>query len=117
VTRWVFSTLAVILAVGGLTVLAARLLGRTSRASILVSVIAHWLGAFVLWSFAGGLALHYGVLSTYPGPFFGLVALGGGIWHYRTIVRTGRERGLTVFVGVQVGWLVIVLAQNGIFSS
>lgn len=116
-TRWVFSTLAVILVVGGLTVLGARLLGRSSRASILVSVIAHWLGAFVLWSFAGGLALHYGVLTTYPGPFFGLVALGGGIWHYRTVVRAGRERGLTVFVGVQVAWLVIVLAQNGVFGS
>lgn len=116
-TRWVFSTLAVVLVVSGLTVLAARLLGRASRASILVSVIAHWLGAFVLWSFAGGLAQHYGVLATYPGAFFGLVALGGGIWHYHTIVRAGRERGLTVFVGVQLGWLVIVLAQNGMFSS
>ena len=116
-TRWLFSAVAVMLVVGGLTVLAARLLGRTSRASILVSVIAHWLGAFVLWSFAGGLAQHYGLLATYPGPFFGLVALGGGIWHYRTIIRTGRERGLTIFVGVQLAWLVIVLAQNGLFSS
>jgi hypothetical protein len=117
VTRWVFATLAVVLMVGGLTVLASRMLGRTSRASILISVIAHWLGAFVLWSFAGGLAQHYGVLATYPGSFFGLVALGGGIWHYQTIVRTGRERGLTVFVGVQIAWLVIVLAQNGMFRS
>ncbi|MGH7331498.1 MAG: hypothetical protein ACREKS_01885 [Candidatus Rokuibacteriota bacterium] len=116
-TRWVFSALAIILAVVGLTVLASRVLGRTSRAAVYVSVIAHWLGAFVLWSFAGGLAQHYGVLATYPGPFFGLVALGGGIWHYQTIVRAGRERGLTVFVGVQLAWLVIVLAQNGMFSS
>ena len=116
-TRWVVSALVVILAVGGLTVIASRALGRTSRASILVSVIAHWLAAFVLWSFAGGLAQHYGVLTVYPGAFFGLVALGGGIWHYHTIVRGGRERGLTVFVAVQLGWLVIVLAQNGLFSS
>lgn len=116
-TRWVFSTIAVIFLAGGLTVLAARMLGRTSRASIVVSVTAHWLAAFVLWSFAGGLAQHYGILATYPGSFFGLVALAGGIWHYHTIVRAGRERGLTVFVGVQLGWLVIVLAQNGMFSS
>jgi amino acid transporter len=116
-TRWVFFSLAVILIIGGLTILGARLLGRTSRASVLVSVIAHWLGAFVLWSFAGGLALHYGILSAYPGPFFGLVALAGGFWHYRTIVSFGRDRGLTVFVGVQLAWLVIVLAQNGVFKS
>jgi hypothetical protein len=117
VTRWLFVTLAVILVVGGLTILGARLLGRTSRASILVSVIAHWLAAFVLWSFAGGLAVHYGVLTAYPGPLFGLVALAGGFWHYRTAVRAGRDRGLTVFVGIQLAWLVIVLAQNGVFSS
>lgn len=116
-TRWVFVTVAAILIVGGLAVLGARLLGRTSRASILVSVIAHWLAAFVLWSFAGGLALHYGVLTAYPGPFFGLVALAGGVWHYRAAVRAGRDRGLTIFIGVQLAWLVIVLAQNGVFSS
>ena len=65
----------------------------------------------------GGLAQHYGILASYPGSFFGLVALGGGIWHYHTILRAGRERGLTVFVGVQVAWAVVVLAQNGLFSS
>jgi hypothetical protein len=117
VTRWVFSALVVVLAVGALTVFASRMLGRTSRASIVMSVIAHWLGAFVLWSFMGGLAQHYGILASYPGSFFGLVALGGGIWHYHTILRAGRERGLTVFVGVQVAWAVVVLAQNGLFSS
>jgi hypothetical protein len=80
-------------------------------------VIAQWLGAFVLWSFTGGLALHYGLISTYHGQIFLLVALAGGIWHYRTARAAGRERGLTVFIGVQVVWLIAVLAQNGVFSG
>jgi hypothetical protein len=114
VIRWAASTLLAVLAVAGLTMLGAHLLGRrNARASILVSVIAQWTGAFVLWSFTGGLALHYGVLASYPGQLFALVAIGGGIWHYRTAVRVGRERGLTVFLGVQLAWLVIVLLQNG----
>ena len=53
----------------------------------------------------------------YSGQLFALVALGGGIWHYRTAVAAGRERGLTVFVGIQVAWLVVVLLQNGAFSG
>jgi len=118
VIRWAASMLLAVLAIAGLTVLAARLLGRRNpRASSLVSVIALWLGAFVLWSFAGGLALHYGLLTAYSSQIFALVAVGGGIWHYWTVVRSGRERGLTVFVGVQVAWLVIVLAQNGMFGG
>jgi hypothetical protein len=118
VTRGLFATLAAVVVIAGLTIFGARLVGRANpRAAILISVIAHWLTAYVLWSFAGGLALHYGLLITYPGAFFGLVALIGGFWHYRITVRAGRERGLTVFVGIQVAWLVLVLAQNGVFSG
>src|SRR5262245_11306512 len=113
--RWAASALLAVLLMSGLVVLAAHLLGRRSaRASILISVIAQWMGAFVLWSFAGGLALHYGVVARYPGHFFALVALGGGIWHYRTALASGRERGLTIFLGIQLAWLVLVLLQNGI---
>ena len=116
--RWAASTLVAVLVITGLTVLGARLLGRRhARASLLVSITALWMGAFVLWNFAGGLALHYGLLSTYSGQIFALVALGGGIWHYRTAVASGRDRGLTVFVGVQVAWLVVVLLQNGAFRG
>lgn len=103
---------------GGLTVVAARSFGCAgSRAAILVSVVSHWVAAYVLWSFAGGLALHYGLVTSYESWLFGLVAVAGGAWHYRTAVRAGRERGLTVFVGVQLAWLVIVLVQNGIFRG
>jgi hypothetical protein len=115
VIRWAVSALLAVLVISGLVILGAHLLGRRHvRASILVSVIAQWLGAFVLWSFAGGLALHYGILARYPGQLFLLVALGGGIWHYRTAMTSGRERGLTVFLGVQLAWLVLVLLQNGV---
>lgn len=106
------------LAITGLVALAAHLLGRRhARASILVSIIAQWLGAFVLWSFAGGLALHYGILARYPGQLFALLAVGGGFWHYRAATQSGRERGLTVFLGLQLAWLVLVLVQNGMFSD
>jgi len=118
VIRWVASSLLAVLVITGLCALGARLLGRRhARGSLLVSVIALWMGAFVLWNFAGGLALHYGLLTSYSGHLFTLVALGGGIWHYRTAVASGRERGLTVFVGIQVAWLVVVLLQNGAFRG
>lgn len=116
--RWAASTLLAVLVITGLIMLGAHLLGRRhARASTLLSVISLWLGAFVLWSFAGGLALHYGLLTTYSSQIFALVAVVGGIWHYRTAVQSGRERGLTVFLGVQIAWLVIVLAQNGVFGG
>lgn len=117
-TRWAFAVLAALLVLGVATVALARLLGRSgSRASLLVSVVAHWLGAWVLWSFAGGLALRYGLLGVYHGAFFGPLALAGGVWHYRTAVAAGRERGLAVFVGLQLAWLALVLFQNGAFGD
>jgi hypothetical protein len=118
VIRWGASTLLAILAVTGLAVLGARLLGRKhARGSLLVSVIALWMAAFVLWNMAGGLAQHYGLLATYSGQVFALVAVAGGYWHYRTAVTSSRERGLTVFVGVQIAWLVAVLLLNGAFRG
>jgi hypothetical protein len=116
-TRWVFAALgiAVVLGVGWVAV--ARALGRSgSRASLLVSVIAHWLAAYVLWSFAGGLAVHYGMLEGYDTALFGVLAVAGGVWQYRTQARQGRERGLAVFVAGQLLWLVIVLIRNGFFA-
>lgn len=96
----------------------ARALGWSgSRLSAAVSVTSLWLGAWVLWSFAAGLAARYGVLAWYDGGLFGLLSLAGGAWQYRTEVRDGRQRGLIVFVSGQLLWLVILLVQNGAFSS
>jgi hypothetical protein len=114
VTRWALATIAALLLLGAAVAAAARVLGRpTSRASIFVSVVAAWLGAWVLWSFAGGLLVGYGLLSTYYGALFAPVALLGGIVHYRAHVRAGRVEGLAVFVGGQLAWLAVVLLQNG----
>jgi|SRR5215471_9216223 len=113
-TRWGLAVLVSILLVGGITIAAARLLGKSgSRASLLVSIVAHWLGAYVMWSFVGGLALHYALLTRYDGALFVLLALAGGYWQFVTAVTRGRQAGLLVFVGVQLAWLVILLYQNG----
>ncbi len=112
--RWAFLAVLVALAGGAAAALLARLAGRPGgRASILVSVVAHWLGAYALWTFAGGLALRYGALSAYDGWAFVLLALAAGAWHYRIRVRSGPEPARAVFVGGQLAWLAIVLARNG----
>jgi hypothetical protein len=108
--------LSVVLLLGGLvTVAIARRLGRSgSRPSVLVSVVALWIAAWALWGLVGGLAAQYGLLQRYDGTLFAALALAGGAWQYRTQVRQGRERGLTVFVGAQILWLVVVMARNGV---
>ena len=116
-TRWAFLIIATLVAAGVVGVTVARALGRSgSPASLLLSVVSYWLAAWVLWSFAGGLAVHYGFLAAYPGAFFALLAVVGGIWHYRIARRLGRDRALAVFVGAQLVWLVFVLLHNGIFA-
>lgn len=113
-TRAALATLGALLFLGLAVAAAARSFGRRgSRAAILVSVIASWLGAWILWSFAGGLLVRYGVLSTYHGALFAPVALLGASVHYRVQVRAGRVEGLAVFVGGQLAWLALVLIQNG----
>ena len=106
------------MALGALTVVAARFFGKSgSRAATLVSVIAQWLAAYVLWSFAGGLAVRHGWIEVYHPTAFAVTAVLAGIWHYRVQLRAGRERGRMVFVGCQLAWLVVLLAQNGLFRN
>ena len=116
-TRWAFTLTALLIAGGVAAVWWARLRGKSgSRGSVLVSVLSGWLAAYVLWSLAGGLAARYGVLTTYNGPLFAAVAVVAGTWQYHTQVRQGRERGLTIFVAAQLGWLVVVIVQNGVLG-
>ena len=113
-TRWGLAVLVAALLIGGAAIVVARVLGRSgSRASLLVSVVAQWLGAYVVWSFLGGLALHYGLLTTYDGAPFALLALAGGYWQFVTAVTRGQDRARLVYVGVQLAWLVVVLYRNG----
>lgn len=116
VTRVAVATLAVILLiVAAVTLAGAR--GRSgSRPSILVSVVAHWLAAYALWTLAGALGLHWGLLRAYDGTWFGALALALGAWQYRMRVRAGPEPALAVFLGGQLAWVLIVGAQNGLFA-
>jgi hypothetical protein len=117
-TRWAVITFAVIMILGGLAVIGARFFGKSeSRAATLVSVVAHWLAAYVLWSFAGGLAVRHGLIDVYHPTLFGVVAIVAGAWHYRVQLRRGREQGRMVFVGCQLAWLVVLLAENGLFRA
>ena len=113
--RWAWLAAGAIVVTGLLALGVARMAGRRgSRPSALVSVVTAWLGAWVIWGFAGGMAAHYGVLSTYDGTLFTVLALAGGLWQYRVQTRQGRQQGLTVFVAGQLIWLGVVLWQNGV---
>jgi len=114
VTRWTLAVGATLVLGAIVAVTVARALGWSgSRLSVLGSVIALWLTAYVLWGFAGGLAAHYGLIARYDGGLFAALAVAGTAWQYRAQVRRGRDRGLTVFVAGQLIWLVIVMARNG----
>jgi len=117
VKRWIWLAGGVVIAGSLLALFASRLIGRQgSRPATLLSVVTGWLAAWVLWSFAGGLAARHGVLETYDGTLFAAVALAGGLWQYRTQLTQGRERGLLVFVGAQLLWLGVVLLRNGVLT-
>ena len=113
-SRWALATLVVLFLLGVGAVALARLFGRSgSRASVGVSIIAHWLAAYVLWSFAAGLAVTAGLLATYQTAAFAAICLLGAVFQYRAHIKAGRDLGLAIFVGVQLAWLVFVLLQNG----
>lgn len=113
--RWAWLGAGLLVLLGLVTLGAARMAGRQgSRPATLLSVVTMWLAAWVLWGFAGGLAAHFGVLTTYDGTLFTALAVAGGVWQYRTQVRQGRQQGLAVFVGAQLLWLGVVLWQNGV---
>jgi hypothetical protein len=116
-TRWALATLLALFLLGSGAVALARAFGKSgSRASVGVSIIAHWLGAYVLWSFAAGLAVTAGLLATYHSAAFAAICLLGAVFQYRAHLQAGRERGLAIFVGVQLAWLVFVLLQNGLLA-
>ena len=116
--RWLFATLGLLFVASLIGTRVARAFGfRSSRVVSLVSILSQWLAAYALWSLAGSLALRYGLLAVYDPNLHALLALLGGIWHYRTQVAAGRERGRIVFVGGQIVWLVVLMFQNGAFTQ
>jgi hypothetical protein len=117
VSRAGLLVLVLLLLAGAVAVGAARLFGRSgSRGSVLVAVVARWLAAWALWTFAGGLARYYGWLGAYDGTLFYVLAVGLGLWEYRMRVRSGPETARVIFVGGQLVWLVIVGLQNGLLG-
>jgi hypothetical protein len=111
------AALVVVLLLAGATVALARVRGKSgSRASILLSVVAHWLAAYALWTLAGAVALRWGLLHAYDSTWFGALALALGAWQYRARLRAGPEPALAIFVAGQLAWLLIVGAQNGLFT-
>jgi hypothetical protein len=117
VTRFALATLGAFILLGVIAIATARFFGKSgSRLSIQVSVAAHWLAAYVLWSFAAGLAAKYRLIVDYDAGWFVPFALVGGWWHYRARLAGGLERGLAVFVGAQLVWLVLILYRNGLIT-
>jgi hypothetical protein len=116
-SRVAVGALVVILLVAAATVAVARLRGKSgSRGSILLSVVAHWLSAYALWTLVGALSLQWGLLRTYDASWFWVLALALGFWQYRIRLRAGLEPALAIFVGGQLAWLLIVGAQNGMLT-
>jgi hypothetical protein len=117
VTRWALVTLGVFILLGVVGVGVARYFGKSgSRLSVQISVVAHWMAAYVLWSFAAGLASKYRFIGDYEAGWFVPFGLIGGWWHYRARLAGGAERGLAIFVGAQLVWLAIILVRNGLLS-
>jgi hypothetical protein len=117
VTRLGLVTLGAVIALATLGIVVARAFGGSgSRASALFTVASQWLGAWVVWSFAGSLALQAGLIHVYEPAIFAAVALAGAWWQYRTLVTGARDRALAIFVGGQLAWLVFVMVQNGVLT-
>jgi hypothetical protein len=117
VTRWALVTLGAFILLGAAGVAIARFLGKSgSRLSVQVAVVSQWLGAYILWSFAAGLAAKYGALHGYDVWWFVPFALAVGWWQYRVRVTAGAERALTIFVGAQLAWLAVILYHAGLLT-
>lgn len=116
-TKWALVTLGAFILLGVAGVATARFFGKSgSRLSIQVAVVAHWLAAYVLWSFAAGLAAKYRLIADYEAGWFALFAIAAGWIHYRARLAGDAERGLVVFVGAQLVWLGVILYRAGVFS-
>jgi hypothetical protein len=117
VTRWTVATLVVVFVVGAVSLFVARMFGASgTRAAAMITIASHWIAAWMLWTFVGGLLLQTGVLVAYESALFPVIALAGAWLQYRALVSGARDRARAIFVGVQLAWLVVLLARNGVFS-
>src|SRR5256712_13089524 len=106
VTRWALATLGALLVLGIATVAFARFFGKSgSRASIGVSVVSHWLAAYLPWSFPARVAPTFGPLATSYSAAFAAVCLLGAVRPYPAPGRAGRRRGRKTFRRLQLARL------------
>jgi len=96
-----------------LVVILVRIAGRPGmRLLAPVAVISLWLAAYALWAFVGGLAHQHNLIHTYHPRLFWVLALIGGVLHYRAWVGGKRLQARLVFVAGQVVWVAILIAQH-----
>ena len=88
--------------------------------SLVASISARWVVAYVVWALVAGLLRQYGFApeGRVPWTTWGLApfALVAGMVQYRLLRAGAREHADRVFVWGQVGWLVLVLADHGAFG-
>jgi hypothetical protein len=88
--------------------------------SLVASVIAQWLVAYLVWTLImaavealdGGEQPRRVLYMTYG---FGIFATLLGLWQYRLARAGARQHAARVFLWGQVGWFVLVLAERGTF--
>lgn len=86
--------------------------------SLVASVMAQWLVAYLIWTLlmvavdsVDGVDQPRRALYTTYG--FGLFAALLGLWQYRLAQTGARQHAARVFLWGQVGWLLLVLAERG----
>ena len=62
------------------------------------------------------MAARSGLIGAEESAWYALFALVGGFWHYRVRIASGRDRGLVVFVGAQLVWLLVLLYRHGVLT-
>jgi hypothetical protein len=92
---------------------------RGASFSLVASITARWVVAYMVWALVAGLLHEYGLapdgrpaLTKWGLAPFALVA---GVVQYRLARAGAHQHAERVFVWGQVGWLVLVLADHGAF--
>ena len=92
---------------------------RGASFSLVASIMARWVVAYMVWALVAGLLHEYGLapdgrpeLTRWGLAPFALVA---GVVQYRLARAGAHQHAERVFVWGQIGWLVLVLADHGAF--